>query len=142
MSMTQVVYKFNAPRMIHETIEKETVVIDTETGIYFSITGSGYLIMQMLDQGAHIADLAAQVAATFGIDAASLHPHVEDFVAQLLTEEMIVPTEEAPGAVAALVFADGEGYVPPVLEKFTDMNDLLLMDPIHDVSDEGWPRRA
>lgn len=142
MSMTQVVYKFNAPRMIHETIEKETVVIDTETGVYFSITGSGYLIMQMLDQGAPMVDLAARLAATFGIDAASLRPQVADFVAQLLTEEMIVPAEEAPGAVAALVFADGESYAPPILEKFTDMHDLLLMDPIHDVSDQGWPRRA
>jgi hypothetical protein len=28
-----------------------------------------------------------------------------------------------------------------VLEKFTDMHDLLLMDPIHEVSDAGWPHR-
>ncbi|WP_129678342.1 PqqD family protein [Candidatus Chloroploca sp. Khr17] len=34
-------------------------MVDTETGIYFSLTGSGYLIMQMFDQGARIADLVA-----------------------------------------------------------------------------------
>jgi hypothetical protein len=27
-----------------------------------------------------------------------------------------------------------------VFERFTDMGDLLLLDPVHDVEDEkGWP---
>jgi hypothetical protein len=26
-----------------------------------------------------------------------------------------------------------------MLEVFTDMEDLLLLDPIHDVGDAGWP---
>jgi hypothetical protein len=35
------------------------------------------------------------------------------------------------------------GRVPfpaPVLNKFTDMQMLLLIDPIHDVSQKGWPQ--
>jgi hypothetical protein len=28
-----------------------------------------------------------------------------------------------------------------VLHKFTDMQDLLLVDPVHDVGDAGWPHR-
>jgi len=27
----------------------------------------------------------------------------------------------------------------PVLEQFTDMQDLLLFDTIHEVQPEGWP---
>ena len=141
MSTAQIIYKFNAPRMIHETIDKETVVIDTESGVYFSITGSGYLVIQLLDQGASAAELTARLAAAFGLDPASLRPQVQDFVAQLLAEEMIVPTADAAGASAELVLTDGEAYAPLMLEKFTDMHDLLLMDPIHEVSDAGWPHR-
>ena len=141
MLTTQIVYKFNAPRMIHETIDKETVAIDTETGVYFSITGSGYLIVQALDQGARVADLAARLAAAFGMESTALRPQVEEFVAQLLAEEMVVPSEDAPGASAQLALADGQVYAPPVLERFTDMQDLLLMDPIHEVSNAGWPHR-
>ena len=33
-------------------------------------------------------------------------------------------------------------YVPPVLEKFTDMQDLILLDPVHEVSERGWPHAA
>jgi hypothetical protein len=141
MNTIEIVYKFNAPRLIHETIDKETVVIDTETGVYFSITGSGYLVIQLLDQGASAAQLAAQLAAAFGLDAAVLRSQMEEFVTTLLAEELIVPTADAPGASVELVLADSEAYAPPLLEKFTDMHDLLLMDPIHEVSDAGWPHR-
>jgi hypothetical protein len=27
-----------------------------------------------------------------------------------------------------------------MLQKFTDMQDLLLLDPIHEVDESGWPR--
>jgi hypothetical protein len=28
-----------------------------------------------------------------------------------------------------------------VLERYTDMQELLLLDPIHDVDESGWPHR-
>jgi hypothetical protein len=31
--------------------------------------------------------------------------------------------------------------VPPVLERYTDMQELLFLDPIHDVDESGWPHR-
>lgn len=142
MTTSETTYKFNAPRMIHETIDKETVVIDTETGIYYSITGSGYLIIQALDRGASLTDLATQLAAAFDLEPVALRTQVAEFVVQLLAEEMIVLSADAPGATASFTLTEGEIYAPPVLEKFTDMHDLLLMDPIHEVSDMGWPHRA
>jgi hypothetical protein len=30
-------------------------------------------------------------------------------------------------------------FVAPVLHKHTDMQDLLLLDPIHEVDETGWP---
>jgi hypothetical protein len=30
----------------------------------------------------------------------------------------------------------------PKLEKYTDMEDLLLLDPIHDVQEVGWPQTS
>ena len=32
-------------------------------------------------------------------------------------------------------------YRTPVLSIYTDMQDLLLLDPIHDVDQAGWPTR-
>jgi len=30
-------------------------------------------------------------------------------------------------------------FEKPKLQKFTDMQDLLLLDPIHEVDEAGWP---
>jgi hypothetical protein len=32
-------------------------------------------------------------------------------------------------------------YIPPILNRHGDMQDLALLDPIHDVEGEGWPNR-
>jgi len=137
-------YITNAPRIIHETIDKETVAIDTESGVYFSITGSGYLAMQMLDQGADVESLSTQIAAAFALDPSALRPLLDAFVAELLAEALIVPVTGEMNTARAMQLqrADDESFTPPVLEKFTDMSDLLMMDPIHEVSDAGWPHRA
>ena len=33
-------------------------------------------------------------------------------------------------------------FAAPVLEKHTDMQDLILLDPVHEVGAEGWPHPA
>jgi len=35
--------------------------------------------------------------------------------------------------------ADNARFQPPTLNKYTDMRDMLLLDPIHDVGESGWP---
>jgi hypothetical protein len=32
-------------------------------------------------------------------------------------------------------------FAQPVLNKFTDVEDLLMLDPIHDVDAAGWPQK-
>jgi len=29
--------------------------------------------------------------------------------------------------------------LPPKIEIFSDMQDILLLDPVHDVDQSGWP---
>jgi hypothetical protein len=42
---------------------------------------------------------------------------------------------------ARLFYGVGIDYVPPVLERFDDVRNLLLIDPIHQVDQEyGWPK--
>ena len=143
MNTAESTYVINAPRMIHETIDHETVVIDTESGVYFNIGGWGYLIVQMLETGATVSELTAQLAAHFAIDATTVRPLVEDFTAQLQAVDLVVPAAATnQGGIGAPLPGSHEPFSPPVINKFTDMQDLLLIDPIHEVEDRGWPHRA
>jgi hypothetical protein len=134
----------NSPRMIFETIDQDTVVIDTESGVYFNVGGSGSLIFQMLASGVTLPAASTHLATQYAMDAGELQPIVATFAAQLLAEELIVPTEaEAGMTTPPQLPANGHApFTPPVLNKFTDMADLLLVDPIHEVDERGWPHRA
>jgi hypothetical protein len=35
----------------------------------------------------------------------------------------------------------GESYLQPSFEKYSDMQEMLLLDPIHEVSEAGWPHK-
>ncbi|HRW48194.1 MAG: PqqD family protein [Caldilineaceae bacterium] len=144
MSADNTVYKINSPRIIHETIDRDTVVIDTESGVYFNISGSGTLLFQMLESGADVAHLSKDLASRAGADLATVQQDVSAFVARLLAEELIVAAAEATSADARPEWREigGEAYEPPVIQKFTDMAELLLVDPIHEVDERGWPHKA
>jgi hypothetical protein len=30
-------------------------------------------------------------------------------------------------------------YKPPAIERFDDLEELLVLDPIHEVDEAGWP---
>ena len=47
------------------------------------------------------------------------------------------PDDAPPPSAGASRTGD---FVPPMLARFNNMSDLLLLDPIHDVDEQGWPR--
>jgi hypothetical protein len=70
---------------------------------------------------------------------------VEAFIETLRRESLIVPLEGEPAKSAAVpeqeasVSEKRPDFIPPKLRKYTDMQDLLLLDPIHEVDEQGWP---
>ena len=43
-----------------------------------------------------------------------------------------------PSAIENAV-AVKQPFEAPILNKYNDMQELLLLDPIHDVDEAGWP---
>jgi hypothetical protein len=70
---------------------------------------------------------------------------VQKFIDELQQEGLIVvkEKEESRGAIDLKTESKAEGKKPdfeaPVLNRYTDMQDLLLLDPIHEVDETGWP---
>jgi Coenzyme PQQ synthesis protein D (PqqD) len=141
-------FRVNSPNVIHETIEGEVVLIDLKTGTYYSLRDSGAAVWQAIEQGAGVEGIAAELRARY--DASE--EQIRDAVRRLLGElegEGLIRAEEGEAAPAAppsaSASANGAGRLPfaaPVLEKHTDMQDLILLDPVHEVGAEGWPHPA
>jgi coenzyme PQQ synthesis protein D (PqqD) len=137
-------FRVNEPQIIHQTVDDETVVVDLGTGSYFSLRGSAQVIWSALERGQDLPDVVRTVQRRFeGVDA-DIAPAVEAFVSGLVDDKLIVPNDEAPPASPAAGADDPSGargpFEAPVLERFDDLQDLILLDPVHEVSEEqGWP---
>lgn len=125
-------------RFPHDTIDGETVIIDSTAGRLFLLTGFGPWIWQRMIIGQTTAGLAGDVAARYGAEAGR---HVEAFLAALAENEMLT-SEPGEVQVVAGDLSLPEAYTPPGLETYDDIADIIAMDPIHDVDPtKGWPHR-
>jgi hypothetical protein len=131
-------FRVNGPNVINEVIDGEAVIINLASGDYFSLRGSGSYIWQAIDAGADVgAIVGAFTAAGLG-DEVAIGGAVEGLVAQLVAEDLIVASDGS-GSSPSLAPPDGDTFEAPALEKFTDMQDLILLDPVHEVDERGWP---
>jgi len=132
------------PQAMHETIDGETIVIDLSTGTYYSLRGSGPTIWNAVASGASreaiIDDLENAYEATPGEIAKAM----DAFLSELEAEQLIAHGNGAgPGAPPTSTPAEARSpFEQPKLEKYEDMQDIILLDPVHMVDDQGWPHRA
>lgn len=136
-SETNVRYQLNSPDVIHETVDGEALVIHTPSGCYYSLEGTGEQVWNALLAG-HTPD---EIAASYAGDTEGgvVLDAVKDFADQLEQEQLLV--QSSTQAPRALPSAD-QPFCTPTLTKFTDMQELLLVDPIHEVDPQaGWPKR-
>ena len=137
-------FRVNTPSITHQTIEGEVVIINLETGNYYSVTQVGVDVWNLLDAGHAIDDVVAQVAATYDGGSSEIEASVLQFLGELRKEDLVVPRDgSAPPVTAPTAGGVPAGnkrpFEPPSVQRYTDMQDLLLLDPIHEVDDTGWP---
>jgi hypothetical protein len=140
---TNVLFKVNRPQVISQIIDGEVVVINLHTGSYYSLTGAAATIWDAVERGENSAQIPGTLSAHFTDCDAGVENIVEIFLNELRGESLIVPAapDDATPTNPALDSAPGKGekFVRPALKKFTDMQELLLLDPIHEVDATGWP---
>lgn len=137
-------FRIDPRRVVHETIDGETILIDLETGTYFSLRGCGSEIWAMLIAGMSEADIIAELGRRYPSERDHAGAASAELIARLAEEGLLDDAGgeiESPRAVAN-EGASGQAYEPPVLERYTDMQYFLLLDPIHEVQEGGWPRPA
>ncbi len=144
--MSSARFRINEPHVLHQTIDNEAVIINLDTGNYYSLLKSGADVWSAVERGAGISEIVAALARKYKAVEKVLEDSVVKFVEQLQTEGLIEALHEAndsdnpPTAHEETSAAPQGPFEPPVLEKYEDMQDLILLDPIHEVDEEkGWP---
>jgi hypothetical protein len=134
--------RINTENVVHETVDGELIAIDLSGGSYYSLSGSGPAIWDLLLGGASEAEICAALALTHEGDPDAIRSDVSGLLAQLLESGLAVSGDGAGQTRAPDASGEKSPFESPKLERYTDMKDYFLLDPIHEVDTAGWPRPA
>lgn len=124
-------FEINSPNIIYDEMDREFVLVDLASGKYFRIQSESANIFSLVVSG--------QDLNRFSDSESNLPKSLSDAIRVLLEKEII----------RKLLSSSSELDVPPptdfipgvfVLEEFTDLQDIIGLDPIHEVDlNQGWP---
>jgi hypothetical protein len=126
----------------HETFEGEIVVVNLETGRYYAMQGEAADIFTLCVQVATCDEIVDALGGNYQIeDPETTAQIVLNFLERLKDEGVIVETGNRPESAHApmLESAPQIKFSIPQFDIHNDMQDLLMLDPIHEVDEAGWP---
>lgn len=131
--------------MLHQTIDGEVVIINLATGNYYSLRHTAAEMWSAIERGAAPEEITAELAAKYLATLETLEASTARFLDELRTEGLIEVDDDAAGRPLLDEKNRPSGtfpFEPPVVEKFADMQDLIMLDPVHEVEEEGWPHAS
>lgn len=129
--------------MIHEIFEDEVIVINLDNGNYYSLNQLAGIIWRWLADKHLIEEMVTGLATFYQKEPSETHLLVNQFLALLQEEQLVMPqlidvTSRSPQAVT--FSSKWVAFEAPQLQKYSDMQELLALDPIHEVDVTGWPK--
>ncbi|HUN21892.1 MAG TPA: PqqD family protein [Anaerolineales bacterium] len=131
-------YRISTPEVAHETLDGESVIVNLESGFYYSLRNVAAVIWLWLEQSCGTTQMITTLAEHYQLTEDTIVTDFSPFIRKLTQEKLITEIAESSGAMPDTSLLPPT-YLRPVLEKFGDMQQLLLLDPIHEVAEEGWP---
>jgi hypothetical protein len=129
-------FKVNEGKVAHELIDGEVVIIQFESGNYYSVKNTGAGLWEWVVGGASDQQMLAAIPEA----TEDRRQEVRNFLNYLVQEDLVTEvTEEAAGRTGALKTLPGP-WEKPMMDKYQDMQQLLAADPIHQVDATGWPQ--
>jgi coenzyme PQQ synthesis protein D (PqqD) len=136
--------RINSPKIIYEKFDDEVIIVNLENGSYYSVDQSGARIWMLLAGGFGREEILAHIGAEYAGNNLEIEQATSSFLDDLNRESLFIvePSDgEAPPPPAIVVDPSPRPFVSPKLQKYTDMEELLVLDPIHEVDEVGWPRK-
>lgn len=137
-------FKINAPHIIHEIFsDDEAAIINLKTGNYYSLNPTGAEIWALIERNLTDEQIIEILKDRYETDSIDVKKEIKGFFNELKVEDLIIENNEV--MLVETVNTNNNGkkhkFVKPMLERFADLQELLLLDPIHDVDEAGFPHK-
>jgi hypothetical protein len=126
----------------YERLDDEVLAINLETGAYFAMDDCAADCWTLLAAGATSDAAASVLSDRYDAGPSQIRSDVGRFVQELEVAglvECVDTAAQSPAPVELPVVDQRLVYAAPTLNMFEDLQDLLLIDPIHEVDEAGWP---
>jgi hypothetical protein len=127
----------HSPKVSHQSIDGEVVIINLDNGSYYSLLDLGARVWELIAAGWSRAELLDLVAGAYPETDAT--ERTADFLDALVAEGLV--SDAAGVEKRAVDVALPAAFAAPHLETFTDLQELLMLDPIHEVDAASWPHK-
>jgi len=136
------------PSITLERLDGETIAIDFESGSFFGFRESAADIIWLISERVEVERFFDVIQRHFRAtdDAGSLIAQINTFVEDLtnlgIVETGVSPKEGTELDIRTISLpSDYERDVwrSPTIDSNDSLKDLLTIDPIHDVTEGGWP---
>ena len=134
-------FVINAPSVVSEVIDGEAIIMNVRSGNYYSSAGTGAVIWSWIEQGRTKGQIRELAFSRYHGDRQRIEHALGLFFENLVSENLVREDSAAQAEHASGKVEGGatEAFSDPKLCAYTDMQDLLFLDPIHDVDAIGWP---
>ena len=125
-------------RVAADLFEGEYIIANLDTGLYYSLQGAGIYFLKNLPLG-NPEQVIEKFTETFAEQKEEIELDLKSIWSQLENELIVVPTDsdQVKSELELPV-----NYEPSSFNRYADMQDLLALDPIHEVDEEGWEKKG
>ena len=134
--------RINESDISSERLNGETIIISFSNGSYYNAAGTAADLLFLISKQIHPemwSEILAKAFSGYGEDS----DHITFFIEKGLSEGILKITDEESLIRKVIDLPNDtvrDNWIEPKLDKYEDFQDLLMVDPIHDTTEEGWPK--
>jgi hypothetical protein len=133
------VYSVAGPHVVTEVMDGELTLINLDSGHYFAAGGPAIDVWEIVSTGATAPDVDSIISARYAVPIATVTAEVMRLLQIYYDLGLITEAREAASLERPTAEYETKTWEAGWIEVYGDMKELLLLDPIHDVEDAGWP---
>jgi hypothetical protein len=125
-------FEIKSPEVVYDEIDGEYVIVDLASGKYFRIQGESSKLFAWIISGQELqTNLDSFRSRTAELIDSTIRTLVDNSIIREST------AQESAGVSDEIMDFELKEFV---IEEFTDLQDIIGLDPIHEVDlNQGWP---
>jgi len=124
-------------RIAVDLFDGDFILANLDTGIYYSLTGLAVYLVSKLPFESQENEIE-KISSLFKDESSIVNEDLKIVWDGLIKEEIIVSRTEVKDTIKVFKVDLPIEFIPSKLSKYADMQDLLMLDPIHEVDEDGW----